>query len=299
MAKSEKAQQFQNDIMAKITQAVIDSISTGTAPWQQPWEMRGGNVQPQNISTHKDYRGLNALYLSILGAQHGCDYWIGAQQGIKMGGKPLKNSKVYIMAPMMFKDKTHTNPDGSPKMVAGGFRIVGIHNVLTGFSGLEDRIPKVEPLEPRTLDAHMLDGFITGTGADVRHAGDHAFYSPATDYVQMPTMDQFNTPAGYYGTILHELTHWTGHKSRLDRLSDKSKRGYAFEELIAELGCYYASERLGCPNATENHKSYLENWLCALKSDTKYLWDAASKAQRAADWLIDKAHKSNSLTKAA
>ena len=91
--------------------------------------------------------------------------------------------------------------------------------------------------------------------------------------------------------LLHELTHWTGHTSRLDRKAEKNKRGYAFEELIAELGCYYASVRLGCPNEAENHTSYLDSWISALQNDVKYLWDAASRAEKAANWLIDEAHK--------
>jgi antirestriction protein ArdC len=224
----------------------------------------------------------------MLGAMEGCNYWLGAKQGMKMGGKPLKGSAVYILAPMTFKLKDKFNADGSQKFGISGFRVARVHNALTGFEGLE--IPQPEEIETRELDASQLDTFITATQADVRHGGDRAFYQPGNDFVQLPDKNQFHKDSGYYGTALHELVHWTGHKSRLDRLSDKNKRGYAFEELIAELGAYYASERLGCPNEAENHTSYLESWLKALQSDHKYLWDAASRAERAADWLIDVAH---------
>lgn len=291
MAKSEKAQAFQQDIMTKITQTVIDGIAAGTAPWQRPWETRGNYNDPQNLVTHKLYRGLNAFYLSMLGAQEGCDFWLGAKQGMKMGGKPLKGTKVYILAPMTIKDKAKSTPE-NPVFFVAGFRIVGVHNALTGFDGLADKIPQPPKQdEVKVLDAPLLDKFMAATGADIRHTGDRAFYNPGGDFVQVPAKDQFKSAAGYYGTVLHELTHWTGHKSRQDRLDDKNKRGYAFEELIAELGCYYASVRLDCPNEAENHTSYLESWLKALQGDPKYLWDAASKAQRAADWLIDESHK--------
>jgi antirestriction protein ArdC len=295
MAQSEKAQAFQSDIMNKITQTVIDGIAAGTAPWQMPWETRGTMVRPQNLATHKDYRGLNAMYLQMLGMSYGCDYWLGFGQAKKLGGQVIKGSKAtYILAPMTIKDKTKTNADGSPRFFIAGFKIVKIFNA-TEFTGIEGKIPQPEILdEPRKLDAHMLDEFMASTGAEIKHGGDRAFYQPGNDFVQLPEMDQFKSAGGYYGTALHELVHWTGHKSRKNRLGDKNKRGYAFEELIAELGAYYASERLGCPNEAENHTSYLESWLKALQSDTKYLWDAASKAQAAADWLIDHAGKEES-----
>jgi len=293
MKNTEKMQARQDDTMAAITQTVIDGIKAGTAPWQMPWETRGNMLAPQNLATGKAYRGLNAMYLQMLGMQHGSDYWLGYSQAAKLGGTVAKGSKATkILAPMLITDKTgKVDANGKPLQFLAGFRVVNIFNV-TQCEGLEDKIPApVEPGEPRKLNATQLDEFMANTGADIRHGGDRAFYVPSNDFVQLPDVDQFKTEGGYYGTALHELVHWTGHKSRKDRFSDKNKRGYAFEELIAELGAYYASEKLGCPNEAENHTSYLASWLKALESDTKYLWDAASKAQAAADWLIDLATK--------
>lgn len=291
MAQSEKAKQFQSDIMATITQTVVDQITAGTAPWQKPWQDRNPMARPQNLASGHLYKGLNAMYLGILGAASGCDFWVGAKQGMALGGKPVKGGAVYILAPMTRK---WTDDDGESHFAVTGFKVVKVFNAATGFTGLDEKIAEKTPkpdATPRTLDAPRLDTFAAGTGADIRHGGDRAFYNPGSDFVQLPEKDQFHSEAGYYGTLLHELVHWTGHKSRFDRLDDKSKRGYAFEELIAELGAYYASERLGCPNEAENHSSYLDSWLKALASDPRYLWDAASRAEKAADWLIDEAGK--------
>jgi antirestriction protein ArdC len=231
----------------------------------------------------------------MLGMSYGCDYWLGVSQAKKLAKDawPIKGSKAtYILTPMVFPDKSgKLDMNGNPRMIVAGFKPGKIFNA-TEFNGLEHLIPQPDaPTESRKLNAPMLDDFMTGTCADIRHGGDRAFYNPGNDFIQLPERDQFKTAGGYYGTALHELIHWTGHKSRKARLDDKSKRGYAFEELVAELGAYYASEVLDCPNEAENHTSYLDSWLKALQSDTKYLWDAASKAQAAADWLIDKAKK--------
>lgn len=280
---SEKQKKFQNDIMSKIVTEVSEAIKNGVAPWQKPWKNRNtADCMPTNLATGKSYNGMNSLYLSIISMTSGCNYWLGAKQGIKLGGTPLKGTGVYILAPLLVKDKN--NPD---KKIVIGFKPTKVHNALTGFTGLEHLIPKAEEVtEDKVIDADMLNDFITSTGADIRHGGDSAYYTPANDYIQLPEKSQFKSVEGYYGTVLHELGHWTGHKGRLDRLNDKSKRGYAFEELIAELSAYYSSIKLDCPNEAENHSSYLASWLESFKSDPKYLWDAAIKAEKASEYLI-------------
>lgn len=285
---SDKAAQRQekvNAAMEKIVGTVIEAMENGTAPWQMPWHQRG--VMPTNLRTGNQYQGGNAFWLWILGQQYGCDYWVGFKQAKDLGGSVRKGEKgTEILRPLT---KSFENDQGERVTYATGFAITYVWNV-TQCDGIE--APTSE-LEERKLDATKLDAFMANTGADIRHGGDRAFYNPGNDYVQLPDRDQFKSEGGYYGTALHELVHWTGHKSRLDRLSDRSKRGYAFEELIAELGAFYASEAIGCPNEAENHASYLEGWLKALQSDPKYLWDAASKAQRAANWLIGLANDNN------
>lgn len=275
-------------VMTDITERVIASIESGTAPWQQPWENRSTLTWPENLATGNTYKGMNALFLNMLGNAYDCSHWIGYGQAKKLGGNVRKGEKsTAILAPIMRKGE---DSNGDAYMFPCGFRVVRVFNVKQ-CEGLE--LPEVETTEaePRTLDADMLDAFAANTGARIEHGGDRAFFRPSDDHVQMPEKDQFANEGGYYGTLLHELIHWTGHKSRLDRLNEKNKRGYAFEELIAELGAFYASEKIGCPNEAENHKSYLAGWLKSLQSDVNYLWKAASMAERAADYLIACAEK--------
>ena len=278
-----------SNVMESITQSVIDAIAAGTAPWQRPWENRFNATWPTNPTTDRAYNGMNALYLMMLAeVEHdGCPYWMGYKQAQKKGGHVRKGEKsTEILAPIMKKGE---DANGREYMFPVGFRIVRVFNAKQ-CDGLN--LPELEPREPRTLDANALDAFALATGANINHAErDRACFIPSQDRIEMPLKDQFKTEGGYYGTLLHELIHWTGHKSRIDRLDTVNRRGYAFEELIAELGAFYASEVIGCPNEAENHAPYLESWLKAFEGDVQYLWQAASAAERAAKYLIACAEK--------
>ena len=137
------------------------------------------------------------------------------------------------------------------------------------------------PVEPD----HVI-GWCQSVGANIRHGGNRACFVPSHDLIQLPRPEQFHTPDSYHATALHELTHWTGHKSRLDRKFGKrfGNESYAFEELCAEMGSAFLCASIGIENAPlEDHASYLESWLKILKKDSKAIFAAASQAQKAND----------------
>ncbi len=110
----------------------------------------------------------------------------------------------------------------------------------------------------------------------------------------MPEREAFtgtdtSTPAeGYYGTLLHELTHWTGHEKRCDRdLRNRfGSEAYAAEELIAELGAAFLCADVGVtPQPRLDHAQYVQSWLRVLKNDKRAIFTASSKAAQAADYL--------------
>jgi antirestriction protein ArdC len=267
-----------SELMQKMTTKIIKAMEDGVAPWQKPWKSRAAETT-KNFSTGKEYKGFNRLYLSMLSTLHGSTLWIGYGQAKKLGGNVKKGEKgTQILAPMIFKDKK--NPE---KTFVGGFKPTTVFNIMQ-CEGID--IPVPEEVEERRIEAKFLDVFVKNTKAKIVY-NDQACYIPSKDIIGMPDKNQFLSENGYYGTVLHELIHWTGSKNRLDRLADKSKSGYAFEELVAELGSYFASEKIGCPNEAENHTSYLKSWLKSLKDDPKYLIEAATKAEKAANYLID------------
>lgn len=119
------------------------------------------------------------------------------------------------------------------------------------------------------------------------HVGNRAYYSPASDHIQMPPVEAFKDREAYGSTLLHEGTHWSGADKRLDRVFGKrfGDDAYAAEELVAELGSAFLCADLGVtPEPGEDHASYIDHWLKVLKGDKKAIFTAAAHAQRAADF---------------
>jgi antirestriction protein ArdC len=135
---------------------------------------------------------------------------------------------------------------------------------------------------------------VQATGAAIREQGNHAYYNPGADHIQVPPRGSFiGTPTSsptetFYSTLCHELTHWSGHKSRLDRdLSGRfGDRAYAAEELVAELGAAFLCADLGITNMPRlDHAQYVASWFMLMRDDTHAIFTAASKAAAAAEFL--------------
>ncbi len=129
------------------------------------------------------------------------------------------------------------------------------------------------------------DIIIKSSGAVVRIGGDRAFYSPSTDHIQLPAEHAFRGPPEFASTALHELGHWTGHSSRLNRdLQNRfGSAAYAMEELRAELASAFVATQLGIPTDIPHHASYIANWITPLRDDKREIFRAAADAQRIAD----------------
>lgn len=267
------------DIQFEITQKFITAIEAGissTGSWVRPWQRLATEGAAINAKTGKEYRGMNALILSLSGCQH----WAGYGQWQEIGCQVRKGEKsTAILAPLLKKD----NQTG--ENILFGFRGASVFSSdqVDGWS--EPTAPVARTIEPITAAAALIDN----SGARIRHGGDSAHYVPSLDYIQLPHMTAFVTPEGYYGTALHELTHWTGHKSRLDRQLNTGRFGdeaYAFEELVAELSSAFLCATTGVHlGYMDNHARYLASWLRVLKDDSKALMTAAAQAQKAHDYL--------------
>jgi antirestriction protein ArdC len=150
-----------------------------------------------------------------------------------------------------------------------------------------------------------VDRFFAATGADIRHGGTRAYYAEGSDFVQMPPFETFRDAESYAATLAHELTHWTKHDRRLARDMGRVKwgdEGYAREELVAELGSAFLCADLGItPETREDHAAYIAPWLKVLKDDKRFIFSAASHAQRAADYLhgLQRREASNTMERAA
>jgi antirestriction protein ArdC len=133
----------------------------------------------------------------------------------------------------------------------------------------------------------LIDELVANTGATIKHGGNSAYYRPSEDYINMPIKSDFMEESGYYATLLHELTHWSGAKHRLDRTKGKrfADTAYAFEELIAEIGSAFLCEKYNVKGDIR-HEGYIASWLKALKNDNKMIFKASAYAQKSTDYIV-------------
>lgn len=278
---------MKKDIKETITAEIITMIENAQASnsdWTMPFKSLGG--KPTNALTGKAYRGLNSLWLGLLGCRTVATYrqWLELGYQVQKGGK-----SVTISAPMTVKDKK----TGESKMI--GFRPASVFppsEVLHSETGEPWVEPEIDAVD-LTERLETADQYVANLGFDIRHSGEgRAYYQPAGDFIHMPERAAFSATKtssateNYYSTLLHESAHATGHKSRLDRLDLKNKKGYAFEELVAELSAAFLCNQLDVSGAPrDDHAQYLASWLTALDGDNDYIFKAASEAQKVVDWM--------------
>jgi antirestriction protein ArdC len=283
------------DVYQTITDQIVAELEKGVRPWLRPWSashMEGRVVFPLR-HTGVPYRGVNILNLWMAAVAKGyrAPIWMTFKQAIDLGGGVRKGEKGSLTVYADTITRMETDAATGEESVADihymkGYTVFNVEQI----DGLPAHYygqpaPQLEPL-PRIEHAER---FFAATGADIRHGGDRAYYAIGSDHIQMPPFESFRDAESYYATLAHESTHWTRHASRLDR-SFGQKRfgddGYAMEELVAELGAAFVCAGLELtPELRADHASYLDHWLTVLKADKRAIFTAASRAQRAADFL--------------
>jgi len=268
------------DIKQEITSRIIELIEEHGTNWTKPFSELGG--VPTNVSTGKRYRGMNAFWLGLLGKSEVATYrqWAALDCQVRKGSKGTP-----VSVPMIVKDRE----TGENKGLFFKSATVFSADQVEGWTSTE--VPTVDLTE--RLSA--VDDFVTATGAEVRHGSQRGcYYVPSEDYIHMLLREQFkptetsSATEAYYSTLLHELTHWSGHKSRCDRFAKKQENGYAFEELVAEIGAAILCATLNVSTEVRaDHAQYIANWLQAFKGDKNYIFSAAAEAQKAVDYLIN------------
>lgn len=272
------------DIYKEITDSIIAQLEQGCAPWVKPWNGSTAHGLPTNLQTGNAYRGINTLALWASGARQGfsSDLWGTYKQIQALGGQVRRGEKGTRI--IKFGQYERENADGDT--VSGAYiKAYAVFNSqqCDGLN-LESFAAPELPEAARDLAA---EAFISATGASISCVhGRGAFYQPATDKITLPLFSDFPQPADYYCTALHELGHWTGHKSRLDReMRDTfGSPNYAKEELVAELTAAFLCAQLHLDGQLQ-HASYIASWLRVLKDDSRAIFRAASAASKAADFL--------------
>ncbi|MGL4666823.1 MAG: ArdC family protein [Saezia sp.] len=269
-----------------VTNKIITALENGVKPWVCPWvKGSGGHGLPINFDTKKAYSGINVCLLWFAAAEAGfsSNQFLTYKQAQSLGAQVRKGE---TGTPIIYYTHWEKENDAGEKEIIPMIKSFTVFNVeqIDGLS-----MPEVDAIEAAPIFEPLphVETFLKDTGAIINEVGARAFYRPSTDSITMPSRARFSNHCDFYATALHELTHWTGAKHRLDRT--KSSRfgsgDYAFEELIAELGAAFLMAELEVKGEMQ-HESYIANWLQKLKSDKRYIFKAASAASKAHQYLL-------------
>ncbi|MBW9075593.1 MULTISPECIES: ArdC family protein [Agrobacterium] len=293
---SRKKEGERADIYARITDRIIADLEKGVRPWIQPWNAANANGRITRPLRHsgEPYTGMNTLLLWSEGIARGfaSPMWMTFRQAVQLKASVRKGE---CGATVVFASRfTKSETDGTGGEVDRQIPFLKAYTVFNvdQIDGLPELYyhrpePVIDPVE---RIAHA-DRFFRNTGAVIRHGGDKAFYSPATDHIQMPAFESFRDAASYVAVLAHESAHWTAHPNRVGRdLSrySKDRTERAREELVAEISAALVCADLNITPELEprpDHTAYIQTWLSVLSNDRRAIFQAAAHAQRAVNYL--------------
>ena len=279
----------------EVTATIITQLEAGVFPWVQPWSAAAAGLGlPRNAVTGRPYSGINVLILwgAVIEGGYSAQDWLTFRQALAAGGCIRKGERGRTI---FYADRFTPKNDRGHEQVnesAEAVRTVSFLKRFTVFNvaqvaGLPERFTAESTPTTDHKPHQAAEELIVACGADFRIGGGEAFYSPIGDYVKVPPQAAFAQPQDYYDVALHELGHWTGHKSRLgrDQMGGHGTPVYAREELCAELSAAFLCATLGIAPSVR-HADYLGYWLAILRADNRAIFKAASQASKAADFLL-------------
>ena len=282
------------DLYQTVTDSIVEAIESGAdkESWTMPWSGFNEGI-PHNAVTGNGYRGVNILMLwaAATSNEFPTSLWASYKQWQSKGAQVKQGSKSTIIVYYGSAKTTKTNDFGED--VESSFKFLKYSRVFNAAQVADYDPPVIERpnLAKRISEAEI---FVAKTKAVVKRGQSRAFYTPKEDWVGMPDLNQFtdtktaSATENHYGTLLHELTHWTGNEKRCDRTFGKrfGDNSYAMEELVAELGSAFLCSTIGItPEPRRDHAQYIASWLKTMKADKKAIFTAASKASQATDYL--------------
>lgn len=293
------------DLAEEVTNQIISRLEEGgTLPWQRPWALTGGAAMPMNGLSKRPYNGINVVLLWLAAEKNSytTNVWLTYKQAKQLGGSVRKGEKghtVVFFKPLQVTDDARK--EGECEDDDSGTRTIRMMRGFTVFNldqtegvniELEEK-PVWEPGEAKARIDALFEAYSANTGVTVTHGERIAAYYPQTDRIGLP--DTFYNESMYVATFAHEIIHSTGHRSRFDRLGKLDFEGsritardsYALEECCADLGAAYVCAYIGCDNQQDNHVSYIDSWLRALKNDKRFFFKAAAAASKAFNFFLD------------
>lgn len=272
------------DAQANIVEHIISELKNGTKPWVKPWT--DSLALPHSQATKQIYSGINCLILWCRQERAGftSSAWMTYKQANALGGQVRKGEKSITC---FYFSKLEVDDKGTGETKHFPYRkCFSLFNLdqIDGIDSRDNPLPIHASFEP----IKSAEALLACSGARIKHGANTACYQTSVDAICMPDKTSFHSPEDYYATVLHELVHWTGHSTRLSRniISKFGSEGYAFEELVAEMGSAFLCAELGIQGQLQ-HASYIDNWLKLLSMDGSALFRAATLASSAHRYLID------------
>lgn len=280
----------------KFAEAIVSATLASDAAWTKPWKAGKAFGLPRNAKTGKDYRGCNVLML--LSRHFASREWLTYKQAAEMGGHVRKGQKGTPIFFFSLVEKKNEDQDQDEKDEIPVLKCFTVFNVEQ-IDGLDKT--KLADKETSETDATAEKEAEAKIFADCEKMmnlstwsedSTQAYYNPASDEIHLPHRKDFVSLSEFWGTALHELSHWTGHPSRLNRANGMASRmgtdGYAREELIAESASWLLAATLGTPHEPKNSAAYLSSWVKKFADKPRELYSAIAQAQKAVDFLLEK-----------
>lgn len=270
------------DIYKEITNRIISEMEQGNIPWHKPWIAKGKCI---SHSTGKPYSLLNQMLLGKPGE------YVTFKQCQQEGGQVKKGEKANMVVFWKWVEQKDEETEEVKQIPFLRYFNVFHIDQCEGLSAKYEEALECSAKADQTSEI-IIAAYIQESGVKVKHEEcDNAFYSPLTDSVTLPLLEQFSETAEYYSTAFHELVHSTGHVSRLDRLDKTAYFGneaYSKEELIAEIGSAALVNHAGIETSASfrNSAAYIQGWLEVLKGDKRFIVSAAGKAEKAVDLIL-------------
>jgi antirestriction protein ArdC len=278
------------DIRKTITDKIINMLEAGTTATGPRWTGSSAAGIPTNARTGEQYHGINVLVLwaEMSEKSYAASKWLTYNQAAQLGAQVRKGEKsvmcVYY-SKVSKSEESKSDDEQDSYFLAKPFWLFNVAQI--------DNLPAdltAGPTALESFDPHLAaEQLLSDTGAQISYGFDSAYYSPAQDKICLPARERFTSEPIFYATAVHELTHWTGHESRLNRQFGKrfGDDSYAFEELVAELGAAFTVGSLGLIDQTiDNHANYVQSWIKVLKGDKGAIFTAASAAAKASDFIL-------------
>lgn len=277
-----------------ITARILESLGKGVVPWRRPWRVD----VPRNLVSGREYRGVNILLLQS--TRFESPHWLTFNQARDLGGCVRRGERG---CPVIFWKVTEEKTPRGAIEKSFLLRYYTVFNVAQT-EGIEPpAVPSRKPFDPMAKCEEIVAAYKSPPG--IEYGGAQACYLPALDRVRMPAKESFDSPAAYYATLFHELTHSTGAESRLKRkgVVDPIRfatHGYAFEELVAEIGAAFLASQAGiASDVIPSSAAYIASWMKKLRNEPRWIVEASAQAAKAADHVLGKVTRATGEAAAA